>query len=89
MSAQELIVPTLLVVGPYRFFIFMGDCAERPHVHVEGGGGGEAQVWLEPSVRLAATRGYTRGEILRIIEIVADHRVTLAARWDDACGGRR
>ncbi|MEI8334577.1 MAG: DUF4160 domain-containing protein, partial [Chloroflexota bacterium] len=61
MSAQELIVPTLLVVGPYRFFIFMGDCAERPHVHVEGGGGGEAKVWLEPSVRLAATRGYTRG----------------------------
>ena len=82
-------MPTLLVVGPYSFFIFMGGCAERPHVHVEGGGGGEAKVWLEPSVRLAATRGYTRGEILRIIEIVADHRVTLAARWDDACGGRR
>jgi len=82
-------VPTLLVVGPYRFFIFMGDCAERRHVHVNGGGGGEAKIWLEPAVRLAATRGYTRGEISRIVEIVADHRATLAARWDDACGGRR
>jgi hypothetical protein len=36
--------PTLLVVGPYRSFILMGDCAGRRHLHVKGGGGdGEAE----------------------------------------------
>jgi hypothetical protein len=87
--APEVLVPTLLVVGPYRFFIFMGDCAERRHVHVNGGGGGEAKIWLEPVVGLAATRGYTRTEMSGVVEIVADHRLTLVARWDAACGGSR
>ena len=82
-------MPTLLVVGPYHFFIFMGDCAERRHVHVNGGGGGEAKIWLEPVVGLAATKGYTRTEMSRVVEIVADHRLTLVARWDAACGGSR
>ena len=82
-------MPTLLVVGPYHFFIFMGERAERRHVHVNGGGGGEAKVWLEPVVGPAATRGYTRMEMSRVLEIVVDHRLTLVARWDAACGGSR
>jgi len=28
-------MPTLLTVGPYRFFCYAGDRDEPPHVHVE------------------------------------------------------
>ena len=80
-------MPTLLVVGPYRFFIFMGDCAERRHLHVKGGGGGEAKVWLDPAVSVAANKGYSGHEIVRIVEIVQEHRTTLVARWSAVCGG--
>ncbi len=40
-------MPTLLRAGPYRLFIFMADCVEPRHVHVEGNGG-LAKFWLEP-----------------------------------------
>ena len=82
-------MPTLLVVGAYRFFIFMGDCAERRHAHVKGGSGGEAKIWLDPTVGFAANTGYTAREIARILEIARDHRTTLVARWGDVCGGER
>jgi hypothetical protein len=28
-------MPTVLRVGPYRFFFFSGDRDEPPHIHVE------------------------------------------------------
>jgi hypothetical protein len=64
-------VPTLLRVGPYRFFMVMFDCVERPHIHVRGGSAGEAKLWLAPSVSLATTWGYTPAELARIKLIVA------------------
>jgi uncharacterized protein DUF4160 len=47
-------MPTVLRVGPYRFFFYASDRAEPVHVHVEGGDG-SAKFWLAP-VRLHATR---------------------------------
>ena len=28
-------MPTVLKVGPYRFFFYAADCVEPPNVHVE------------------------------------------------------
>ena len=28
-------MPSVLILGPYRFFFFAGDHVEPPHVHVE------------------------------------------------------
>ena len=28
------IMPTILRIGPYRFFFYSGDEAELPHVHI-------------------------------------------------------
>ena len=50
-------MPTLLRTGSYTFFIVLHDCSERRHVHVKGGGRGEAKYWLEPVTDQAATRG--------------------------------
>lgn len=44
-------MPTILRVGPYRFFFYSGDGREPPHIHVERDSG-VAKFWLDP-VRLA------------------------------------
>ena len=81
-------MPTLLRVGPHTFFIVLHDCAEPRHVHVKGGGRGEAKFWLEPAVEQAATRGYTGRELLRIERQIRDHRAALIRRWNEACEGK-
>lgn len=79
-------MPTLLEVGPYKFFIVMKDCEERRHVHVKGGGNGEAKFWLEANVELAANQGYTAREIGRIARLVRENLATLIGRWNEECG---
>ena len=65
-------MPTVLRVGPFRFFFYSGDGGEPPHVHVEGGRR-EAKFWLEP-VRLERSHGFRGSELNRIRELVEEHR---------------
>jgi hypothetical protein len=83
----ESAMPTLLRVGPYQFFIVMFDCRERMHVHVQGGGNGQAKLWLLPEIGMAASRGYTIRDLARIEAIAREHRQTLLERWIEACEG--
>jgi hypothetical protein len=80
-------MPTLLRIGPHTFFIVLHDREERGHVHVRGGGRGEAQYWLDPIVEQATTRGYTGRELSRIERQMRDSREALIRRWDEACKG--
>ncbi len=57
-------MPTVLRVGPYRFFFYAGDRTEPPHVHVEHENA-TAKFWLEP-VRLSGSRGFARHELNRV-----------------------
>ena len=78
-------LPTLLRAGPYRLFMFMpmSDCADPPHVHVEGNDG-VAKFWLRP-VSLADNVGYSPREIRRIRSIVERDRVSLIRAIDTIC----
>jgi hypothetical protein len=80
-------MPTLLRIGPHTFFMVLHDCAERRHIHVRGGGRGEAKYWLDPIVEQAATRGYTGRELSRIERQIRDHRGALIRRWTEVCEG--
>lgn len=51
-------MPTVLRVGPYRFFFYSGDGGEPPHIHVERDQY-VAKVWLDP-VRLGAAAVFGR-----------------------------
>jgi len=77
-------VPTLLQIGPHRWFIVMADCDEREPVHVESGHGA-AKFWLEPFVRLAATKGYATPELRRLERLTNMHRERLLEGWNQAC----
>jgi hypothetical protein len=82
-TLREHPLPTLLRAGPYRLFVFMADCQERPHVHVDGNEG-EAKFWLAP-VSLADNVGYSPREIHRIRGIVTSQRSLLTDAFNEIC----
>jgi hypothetical protein len=74
-------MPTLLTVGPYRFFCYAGDRNEPPHIHIERDRE-VAKFWLQP-VRLQSNRGFSRTEINRIQKLVQENQEQLLAGWND------
>jgi hypothetical protein len=75
-------VPTVLRVGPYRFFFYAGEeAAEPPHVHVERDNQ-KAKFWLDP-LRAAVGGSFSPTELRRIERIVRDHRDEILERWYD------
>lgn len=74
-------MPTVLRVGPYRFFFYASDRAEPPHVHVERDVH-RAKLWLEPP-RLERSGGFRSGELNRVIALVIEHRHTLLGAWHE------
>ncbi len=82
-TAVRLPMPTLLRAGPYRLFMFMSDCAEPPHVHVEGNDG-VAKFWLQP-VSLEDSLGYSPRQIHRIRAIISRERASLIQDIEAVC----
>lgn len=74
-------MPTLLTVGPYRFFCYAGDRDGPPHVHVERDNE-EAKFWLAP-VRLQGNKGFSRVEVNRIQKLVEENKEQLLAGWNE------
>ena len=78
-------MPTILRIGPYRFFFYAGDRTEPPHVHVERDDN-TAKFWLDP-VRLQKSRGYRSNEINQIQRLVAERREELLRTWNEYFSG--
>lgn len=74
-------MPTILRVGPYRFFFYSSDAGEPVHVHVERDDN-VAKFWLEP-VRLHNSGGFNAVELRRMQRIVDDRREQLMEAWHE------
>jgi hypothetical protein len=74
-------MPTVLRIGPFRFFFHAGDGGEPPHIHVERDDA-EAKFWLDP-VRLERSDGFRRKEISRIRNLIEEHEPQLMESWDE------
>ncbi len=74
-------MPTVLRVGPYRFYFFSADKDEPPHVHVDVQGR-IAKYWLDP-VRRARAGKLTAKELSETERIVRDHQRQLLEAWHD------
>ncbi|MGJ0483623.1 MAG: DUF4160 domain-containing protein [Methylomicrobium sp.] len=73
-------MPTILRIGPYRFFFFAGDRDEPPHIHIEREDK-VAKFWLDP-VRLQSSGGFSRNEIIRLQKIVGEYQIQLREAWN-------
>ena len=76
-------MPTVLRVGPYVFYFYAADCAEKPHVHVDAHGH-TAKFWLNP-VALFSNAGFNSRELRRIQEIIEDNQTFLLEKWNEFC----
>ena len=78
-------MPTVLRIGPYRFFFYAGDREEAPHVHVERDDN-VAKFWLDP-LRLQRSGGFSRREIGRLQKLLSASRLRLLEAWNDYFDG--
>ena len=72
--------PTILKIGPYRFF-FNSREEIRPHIHVSCPAG-VAKFWLEPIVSLASYYRLSPRELRHIEEIVREKEDDFKSAWD-------
>jgi hypothetical protein len=78
-------MPTILRMGPYRFFFWSRDCVEREHVHVQRNQR-IAKFWLLP-VRLADEGGFAMRELRMIERLVLENQRIISQGWDEYCRG--
>lgn len=72
-------MPTVLRVGPYRFYFYSHETTEPPHVHVDRDAL-SAKFWLEPA-SLARNLGFSAVELRRVQSLVVEHRQMLLDAW--------
>lgn len=77
-------MPTVLRIGPYRFFFYSADGDEPPHVHVERDEC-VAKFWLDP-IRLATSGGFRSAEPRQLNKIVAEQQRELMRCWNEFFG---
>ena len=77
-------MPTVLRIGPFRFYFYSHEPNEPPHVHVDRD---EAtiKIWLE-AVEIARSRGFRAHEIGIVVAMVQEHREMLLEAWHDHFG---
>ncbi len=77
-------MPSILRIGPYRFYFFSNEGEEPPHVHIDRDAA-TAKVWPGP-LELARSRGFRPREINAIMQIAAEYRLPLLEAWHDFFG---
>jgi len=77
-------VPTLAVIGPYRFSFFSVDRNEPAHVHVWRDDS-SAKFWLNP-VALAYSKGFSTKEVHRIQTLVIEYQQPWLEKWNGYFG---
>ena len=74
-------MPTVLRVGPYRFYFFSNEGNEPPHIHVKAQSS-VAKFWISP-IEIASNYGFKAHELNRIEQIIEEHRTTLLEAWHE------
>ena len=72
-------MPTILCIGPYRFFFYSLENDEPPHIHVERDDS-VAKYWLE-AVQLASSHGFRSHELTHLRELVLQNRARFLEAW--------
>ena len=74
-------MPTVKIIGPYRFFFYSGDRDEPAHIHVERDNH-TAKFWLQP-VRLQNSGRFKRKELNRIQKLVEENQTLFLEEWNE------
>ena len=81
---KEILIPTVLRTGCYRFYFLSNEGQEPVHIHVKAGND-PAKYWLYP-IELASDYGFRAHELNEIGQMVEQHQVELMEAWDEYFG---
>jgi hypothetical protein len=77
-------VPTILRIGPYRFFFYSNENNEPAHIHVQRERA-LAKFWLDP-VALASSAGFPAQELTKLSRLVRENATTFLEAWNEFFG---
>lgn len=74
-------MPTVMVIGPYRFFFYSNERGEPAHIHVRRDRA-LAKFWLEP-VALAKSKHLSAQELNVIRKHIEDNTQAMLEAWSE------
>jgi hypothetical protein len=78
-------MPTILRIGPFRFFFYSNENQEPAHIHIQR----ErmlAKFWLNP-VALASSTRFSSQELRKLEQLVIDNRNVFLEAWNEYFSG--
>ncbi len=72
-------MPTILRIGPYRFYFYSHEPNEPPHIHIDRDNS-SAKFWLQ-SPTLARNLGYSAKELNILLKLVKENQSHLQEAW--------
>ena len=77
-------MPTVLRIGPYRFYFYSHEPDEPLHIHVDRDEL-SAKFWIDP-VGLARNLGFRPRELAELSRMVQDNSATFLKAWHEYFG---
>ena len=78
-------MPTVMTIGPYRFFFYSNERGEPAHIDVRRDRA-LAKFWLEP-LSLSKSKYFSAHELNVVRQHVEDNRQEMMEAWDEHHGG--
>ena len=72
-------MPTILGIGPYKFYFYNHEPNEPPHIHVDRDNL-SAKFWLQ-TVQLARNIGFGPRELNKLAALVQENQKELLEKW--------
>jgi hypothetical protein len=80
-------MPTVLRIGPYRFYFYSHEPNEPAHVHVDRDAS-SAKFWLNP-VSLARNLGLRASDLRLVERLIRENQIQLLEAWNGYFGTGR
>ncbi len=74
-------MPTVLRIGPYRFYFYSHESNEPPHIHIDRDNQ-TCKFWIEP-LGLARNLGFSPKELRTIEALAIEHTQDLLEAWHE------
>ncbi|MCX6990740.1 MAG: DUF4160 domain-containing protein [Chlamydiae bacterium] len=72
-------MPTVLRIGPYRFYFYSNEPNEPPHIHIDKDDL-SAKFWLK-KVSIAENIGFAKKELNALHKLVEEHQKLFLDKW--------
>ena len=74
-------MPTVLKIGPYRFFFYSNENNEPAHIHIQNNEK-TAKFWLKP-VSIASSYGFTSKELKCMNLLINENYNSIMEKWNE------